>query len=159
MNRRLFLSLCTALIALAGSPARAETLNVSDAWVRQGPPTAQVLAAYMTLENPGTQEIAIIGAGSPQFETVEIHRTEIVDGMARMIPQERLAIPAGGNVALEPNGLHLMLINAKQPLAAGAVVRIELRLEGGGSVTVDAPVRADAGMPEGMDHSQHQHHH
>jgi hypothetical protein len=145
------------LLALAGTLAQAETLNVSDAWVRQGPPTAQVLGAYMTLANPGAQEIAITSASSPQFETVEIHRTEIVDGMARMIPQERLAIPAGGRVALEPGGLHLMLINAKQPLAADATVRIELRLEGGGSVTVAAPVRADAGMHDGMDHSHHHH--
>ena len=157
MNRRLFLSLCSVLAALAAFPALAESLNISNAWVRQGPPTAQVLAAYMTLENPGTQAVAIIGAGSPQFETVEIHRTEIVDGMARMIPQERLNIPAGGRVALEPGGLHLMLINAKQPLAADATVRIELRIEGGDSLTVDAPVRADAGMHEGMDHSQHHH--
>lgn len=158
MNRRLFLSVCTLLIALTTTTAQAEALNVSNAWVRQGPPSAQVLAAYMTLTNPGKQEIAVTGASSPQFETVEIHRTEIVDGMARMIPQERLSIPAGGNVALEPGGLHLMLINAKQPLAADATVQIELRLDGGGSVSVDAPVRADAGMHEGMDHSHHNHH-
>lgn len=157
MNRRLFLSLCSVLAALAAFPALAESLNISNAWVRQGPPTAQVLAAYMTLENPGPQAIAITGASSPQFETVEIHRTEIVDGMARMIPQERLTVPAGGRVALEPGGLHLMLINAKQPLAADAVVRIELRLDGGGSVMVDAPVRADAGMHEDIDHSHHNH--
>ena len=159
MNRRLFLSLCSLFVALASFPAQAETLNVSDAWVRQGPPTAQVLAAYMTLANPGAQELVIIGASSPQFETVEIHRTEIVDGMARMIPQERLSIPAGGSVALEPGGLHLMLINAKQPLTADATVQIELRLDGGGSVSVAAPVRAaDTGMHDGMDHSQHNHH-
>lgn len=157
MNRRLFLSVCTLLIALTTTTAQAEALNVSNAWVRQGPPSAQVLAAYMTLTNPGKQEIAVTGASSPQFETVEIHRTQIVDGMARMIPQERLSIPAGGNVALEPGGLHLMLINAKQPLAADATVQIELRLDGGGSVSVDAPVRADAGMHEGMDHSHHNH--
>lgn len=158
MKRRLFLSVCTLLIAAATTSAQAESLEVSNAWVRQGPPTAQVLAAYMTLANPGTQELAITGASSPQFESVEIHRTEIVDGMARMIPQERLSIPAGGSVALEPGGLHLMLINAKQPLAADATVQIELRLDGGGSVSVAAPVRADAGMHEGMDHSQHNHH-
>lgn len=157
MNRRLFLSVCTLLIAAVSTSARAETLNVSGAWVRQGPPTAQVLAAYMTLENPSAQAVAITGANSPQFATVEIHRTEIIDGMARMIPQERLTVPAGASVTLEPGGLHLMLINAKQPLTADATVQIELRIEGGDSITVDAPVRADAGMPGGMDHSHHHH--
>lgn len=158
MNRRLFLCTCSLLAALAIAPAQAEILNVGNAWVRQGPPTAQVLAAYMTLENPGTRDIAVIGASSPQFETVEIHRTEIVDGMARMIPQERLTIPAGGSVVLEPGGLHLMLINARQPLPADATVQIELHLDAGGSLKVDAPVRADAGMHEGMDHRHHNHH-
>lgn len=158
MNLRPLLSICTLATALVTLPVQAEPLNISNAWVRQGPPSAQVLAAYMTLENPGAQAIAITGASSPQFETVEIHRTEIVDGMARMIPQERLSIPAGGSVALEPGGLHLMLINARQPLPADATVQIELRLDAGGSLKVDAPVRADAGMHEGMDHSHHNHH-
>lgn len=158
MNRRLLLSVCTLLGAAATASAQGEALNVSNAWVRQGPPTAQVLAAYMTLTNPAAQEIAVIGASSPQFETVEIHRTDITDGVARMLPQARLRIPPGGSVVLEPGALHLMLINAKQPLAADATVQIELRLDGGGSVSVAAPVRADSGGHDDIDHSQHNHH-
>ena len=76
----------------------------------------------MQIANPGPK-IIIVGASSPQFEMVEIHRTEIVDGMARMIPQDRLPVPAGGSVTLEPGGLHLMLIQAKQPLQAAIMSR------------------------------------
>ena len=147
------------LSALLSFPVHAQPLEVHDAWVRQGPPTAKVLAAYMTLKNPGAQAIVISGASSPQFERVEIHRTEIVDGVARMIPQQHLRLPPTGSVALEPGGIHFMLINAKQPLAEGDKVRIDLRLDADTRMAVEAIVRPDAGMADGMDHSQHQHSH
>ena len=157
MNRHLFPVL---LLSLFGSvcigAAHAETLNVTEAWVREAPPTSAVNAAYMHIANPDKKDQVITGASSPQFDTVEIHRTEIVDGMARMLPQERLAIPANGNVSLEPNGLHLMLIQAKQPVKAGDHVEINLRLDGGATQQIDAEVRP--GMAEGMDHSQHMQH-
>ena len=147
------------LSALLAFPVHAQPLEVHDAWVRQGPPTAKVLAAYMTLKNPAAQAVVISGASSPQFERVEIHRTEIVDGVARMIPQEQLKIPPAGTVTLEPGGLHMMLIDAKQPLGADAKVRIDLRLDADTRMAVEAPVRPDAGMQDGMDHSHHQHSH
>lgn len=141
--------------------AHAEPLTVSGAWVREGPPTTAVLAAYMRIDNPGTQDRTLIGASSAQFETVEIHRTEIVDGVARMIQQDRLTVPAGGSVSLEPGGLHLMLIQSRQPLAQGDVVDIRLRLEDGTEMPVGAEVRKAeaAGMDHSHDHGHDHHHH
>lgn len=156
MNR-LFSSAAAVLLAALSASSVAQPLEVSDGWVRQGPPTAKVLAAYMTLNNPGAQAIVISGASSPQFGSVEIHRTEIVDGVARMIPQEQLKIPPGGHVTLQPGGLHFMLIDARQPLPAGGKVRIDLRLDADTRMAVEVPVRPDAGMDDGMDHSGHQH--
>lgn len=142
------------LSALLASPIHAQPPEVNDAWVRQGPPAAKVLAAYMTLTNPGAQAVVISGASSPQFERVEIHRTEVIDGVARMIPQQQLKLPPAGSVMLEPGGLHLMLIDAKQPLAEGDTVRIDLRLDADTRMAVEAPVRPDAGMSDGMDHNR-----
>ncbi len=158
MNRTALIafSLCLLGGAFYGS-AHAEALNVSNAWVREAPPTSAVNAAYMQLANPGATQRVITGARSAQFERVEIHRTEIVDGMARMTPQDKLPVPANGSVTLEPNGLHLMLIQAKQPLRAGDHVMIDLQLEDGASVTAHAEVRSGSGEAE--DHSQHQHMH
>jgi len=156
MNRHLLSALTLSLLgSVYPFAAQAEMLNITQAWVREAPPTSAVNAAYMHIANPTAQEHAIIGASSPQFDVVEMHRTEIVDGMARMLPQERLVVPAKGNVSLEPNGLHLMLIQAKQPVKAGDHVEINLRLEGGGTQKLDAEVRP--AMAEGMDHSHHQH--
>ena len=157
MNHHLLPALALSLFgSVCIGAAHAETLNITEAWVREAPPTSAVNAAYMHIANPGAKEQVITGASSPQFDTVEIHRTEIVDGMARMLPQERLVIPANGSVSLEPNGLHLMLIQAKQPLQAGEHVEINLSLDGGATQKVDAEVRP--GMAEGMDHSQHMQH-
>lgn len=158
MNRHTRYALALSLLGgIWTATAQAEDLKISDAWVREAPPTSAVNAAYMQIANPGAKEQIITGASSPQFDTVEIHRTEIVDGMARMLPQERLVVPAGGSVTLEPNGLHLMLIQARQPLHASDHVEINLQLDGGTALKVDVEVRPamSEGMPEGMDHSQH----
>lgn len=161
MNRLLACAAGLLLSALFLSTAHAQPLEVADAWVRQGPPTAQVLAAYMKLKNPGAQAVVISGASSPQFERVEMHRTAVVDGIARMQPQEHLTIPPAGEAVLQPGGLHLMLINAKQPLAEGAKVRIDLRLDAATHMAIEVPVRPDAKMTDGKegnrDHGQHQH--
>ena len=157
MNRHALSALVLSLLSTVwATVVPAETLTVSSAWVREAPPTSAVNAAYMRIANPGAKDLVITGASSPQFETVEIHRTEIADGMARMFLQERLVVPAGGSVNLEPNGLHVMLIQAKQPLHAGDHVEINLQVEGGDALKVNAEV--GPGMPEGMDHSQHMQH-
>lgn len=154
MNRRIFSLWAIGIIgALWSAIAQAEPLDISGAWVREGPPTAQVLAAYMQITNPGAQDLVITGASSPQFASVEIHRTEIVDGMARMLPQAQLVIPANGSITLEPGGLHLMLIQAREALPAGAQVEIQLQLENGANQAVTASVKP--GTDAGMGHSHH----
>ncbi len=158
MNRNTLIAI--SLLLLGGAffrGAHAEALNVTGAWVREAPPTSAVNAAYMQIANPGATQQVITGARSAQFDSVEIHRTEIVDGMARMTPQDSLPVPANGSVTLEPNGLHLMLIQAKQPLQAGDHVMIDLLLDGGASVTVHAEVRS-GGAVEDHSHHQHMHH-
>lgn len=159
MNHRLLPAAMALLAPLWTLVAHAEPLTVSGAWVREGPPTTAVLAAYMQIDNPGAQDQILVGASSPQFETAEIHRTEIADGVARMVQQERLTIPAGGGVTLEPGGLHLMLIQSLQPLAQGDRVTIRLRLENGTEIPVDAEVRKAEAAAMDHDHSHDHHHH
>lgn len=158
INPRLAITLFCATLLHSGFAA-AETLVISDAWIREAPPTATVLAGYMRIDNPGAQEQTITGVTSPRFERIEMHRTEVVDGVARMLPQEQLVVPAGGSLTLEPGGLHLMLIGPTEPVAAGDTVTLRLQLgDDGNCAWAEASVKRgdDAG---GMDHSQHHHHH
>ena len=117
------------------------TVVARDAWVREAPPGAQVLAAYLTLENPGTKADKLVAVLSPDFARVEIHATEIRDGIARMIAIDTLPIPAHAVVKLAPGGYHLMLHRPRRALAAGMSVTLQLRFDSGARLTVVAPVR------------------
>jgi len=128
--------LMTSLFAVADS-----TIVVRDAWVREAPPGATVLAAYFTLENTGTKEDKLVAVRGPDFDKIEIHATEIRDGVARMVALDALPIPPQAVVKLAPGGYHLMLHHPRHALAAGANVKLELRFDSGARMTVVAPVR------------------
>lgn len=114
---------------------------VRDAWVREAPPNASVLAAYLTLENTGLKADKLISVQCPDFEKIEIHATTIRDGVARMIALDTLPIPPHAVVTLAPGGQHLMLHHPRRALTAGAHVKMELQFSSGTRLTVAAPVR------------------
>jgi hypothetical protein len=130
------LLLITGLLAVADS-----SVVVRDAWVREAPPGAPVLAAYFTLENPGSKADKLVAVRGADFDQIEIHATEIRAGVARMIALDALPIPPHALIKLAPGGYHLMLHHPRRALAAGMSVKLELRFESGTRLTVVAPVR------------------
>lgn len=122
--------------------AQAAGLEVADAWIRSAPPGMDMLAGYARLSNPGRAERVVVGFDSPAFAAVELHRTTIEDGISRMRPVPRLRIPAGGEVVLQPGGLHLMLISPIHPVAEGERVPVRILFEDGEMVEVEFPVAA-----------------
>lgn len=154
MEFRLKASLLTWAL-LHGSGALADGLMVLDPWIREAPPTAPALGGFMVVHNHSDREQAIVGASSPAFGQVELHRTVADGGVMRMVHQERIAIPAQGQVVLEPGGYHLMLMQPRQPLKAGDTVAVTLRFDDGGSAAVNYAVRSgvEAGAP--MTHHRH----
>lgn len=153
---RPFPALTLVLVAATGLARAASPLEVTEAWVAEAPPGARAQAAYLQLRNAGTAPLALVSAASPAFASVELHRTVHEGGVARMEKLERLSLAPGERARLAPGGLHLMLIGPRERLAEGALVPIELQLEGGPRVSVDAPVRREA--PTADAHHGHHHH-
>ena len=133
--------------------AQADTLNITHAWIREAPPSSKVLAAYMSINNPGETAITVKGISSPDFESAEVHRTVINEGVARMLHVEQLEVPANGNVKLEPGGLHLMLFNPERTLAAGDTVSLTIYLDNDTCMTISTAV-----VRQVNDDQTHQHH-
>lgn len=125
-------------------------LRVDDPWVREAPPKAEVLAAYMTLVNDSDQPLVLTGVASPTFRNAEYHRMSFEGERMRMEQVDALTVPANGQLALEPGGYHIMLFTPDQRQRAGDIVPIRLQC-GKGKTFVGAPVRK-AGFSSGEAH-------
>ena len=81
MFRHAFAALTLAASILALAPASAHdytagSLHIDHPWSRATPPTANVGAGYMTIQNKGSEADRLVGASTPAAQTVEIHFME-----------------------------------------------------------------------------------
>ncbi|WP_375056257.1 copper chaperone PCu(A)C [Zobellella sp. DQSA1] len=143
-------------LVLLTSPSWAQ-VSVSEGYVRATPPMGPNTAAFMQLENGGDRDLALVSVASPQADKVELHRVLEQDGVMQMREVERIAVPAGATVSLQPGGLHIMLLGVKQPLAAGDEVSLELRWDNGDTEQWILPVRDIRAQPQAA-HGHGQHH-
>lgn len=116
------------IVLLLGSCAGPKAPSVTDAWIAAAPPNAPVRGGYLTINNPDRQDWTLSAVRSPAFGRVEMHEMRHVDGMMRMRQIESIPVAAGQSVRLEPGHLHLMLMQARQALAVGDSIRLELDL-------------------------------
>ncbi len=137
--KRILLAL--TLAACSWLPLARAEVQVEDAWVREAPPGARMLAAYLTLKNPGDEDRVLVEVHSLAFKHVMLHKSEVVDGVARMIHMDEILIPAGGSVALQPGGLHLMMPAPEPGLRVGDKVEFVLIFADDSRVEVEAEVR------------------
>jgi copper(I)-binding protein len=125
---------------LQAGPA-ADLIEVRDPYARAVPPGLPNSAAFLALINNSAVAHALVGAESPVAKVVELHSHTMEGGMMRMRPVERIALPPGETVRLEPGGYHVMLIGLLHQLMPGQQVGITLVYEDGSRKEITAPVR------------------
>jgi copper(I)-binding protein len=97
-------------------------------------------AAYMVIKNGGRVEDRLLRAEGDIADAIELHRSQMVDGVMRMEPQEEIVIPANGKVDLKPGDYHVMLIGLKRDLNVGDKFSLKLVFESAGEVVIDVEV-------------------
>ena len=127
---------------LAGfAAAGSADVVVSDAWSRASIGTSRPGVAYMTIENTGTAAVTLTGLRTEIAMMPEVHRTATnSQGVASMTPAGDIEIGPGELVALEPGGLHAMLMGLAEPLVEGQTFRMALEFSDGGEVEVEVPI-------------------
>ena len=140
MNRRL-LMISAVVTLLAALPAFADGLTVTNAWSRTTPPGVTVGVVYFTLKNDTGKSDRLLKISSPIAAKVQVHRTEIQDGMARMREVAVLHVDANQSVEFAPNGMHVMLMGLKKPLVEGQKFQLDLLFEVAGPRKVQVVVR------------------
>jgi copper(I)-binding protein len=146
---------CLAVLLCCPILAFAQEIEVRDPWIRQPPPGANA-AAYLTLANPGEISRRVTAVKAEGVERIEMHRTVVEEGVARMEAVDSIEIPAGGEVTLAPRGLHLMLIRPSS-LSEGDEVELVFELDGDEYIAARAGVRREAEAEAEAD-TQHGHH-
>lgn len=146
-------TLLNLLLAICFSANAADKLQIKDAWIPEMPPVSRVMAGFASFVNPTAQNLEIVSITSPDFERVEMHLSEEVGGMARMIPQKSLIVQANKHLDLKHGSYHLMLFNPAKRFLAGDKINMQLTLSNGQTQSWQAEVRSSMG------HGEHEHHH
>lgn len=138
---RPFAYFAVAILAILSLGAQAGEMTISDSYVRAVPPGQPNSAVFMSINNQSAHDRSLVGAESPVADVVELHTHLNEGGMMRMRRIDRIELPAGEMVMLQPGGLHVMLLGLKQTLAPGALVDLTLIYNDGERVVIQAPVR------------------
>jgi periplasmic copper chaperone A len=114
----------TVSLALIVSAAAAETVKVgalelSGLWTRATPPKAPSAGGYLTIVNAGKEPDRLVSVASSMAGKADLHAMAMKNGVMTMRPLAGIDISAGGTVALDPDGLHIMFSSAEGLSQAG----------------------------------------
>ncbi len=151
MKRLLLFLVLLAALSFAGP-----RIKIENPWIMEPPPGPGTTMMGMVVVNEGDEEDYLVGASSDVARIVEIHRTVMQNGVARMEKQDRVRIPPGSRVEFRHHGYHIMLIGLDRKLKAGDRVRVKLHFKKSGTVEVEVPV---VRFHEGEHEHKHEHHH
>jgi len=145
------------------------TITVTDAWARTSAAMASSGAVYMTIENTGGADDALIDvAVDPSVAaSAELHEVVMAgemgggassttmgggassttmgggDGVDAMAMREvdQIDLPSGASIVLEPGAYPVMLVGLAAPLEVGTTISMTLTFEHAAMFSVDAEVR------------------
>lgn len=159
---KVFLALVLTYVAPVCAAERSAVLDgirVANAWVRAPAPGQQTAAAYMEVRS--AQNMALAGATSAAAGRVEMHESTTEAGVMRMRALPSIELRAGETVKLAPGGMHLMLVDLRQPLKAGDKIPLTLRLRHAGAAggksfkTLDLELEVRSAPPASPSHHHH----
>lgn len=153
-------TLVFVLAGLVGCGSQSGSLQITGAWARNSPAVATAGAVYLRIANETSIEDALVGV---EVDASVAARAELHETVAAAMPSgsgmgmgasggpmmemrevERIGVPAGETIALEPGGYHIMLLDLAEPLELGSTIELTLEFEEAGTVPVTAEVRASA---------------
>lgn len=155
------LLIAAALVAMTGVAQAhdftAGPIYVDHPMIEEAPPNAPVLGGYVAIYNNGDADDRLVGIESPAVEKVELHRSVVTDGIARMQPMlEGIVVPAGSNIWVGSDGTHAMFVKPDRRYVVGDEVPATLLFEKAGRVDITFKVeeRSSAEGPGHGDHAQ-----
>jgi copper(I)-binding protein len=105
--------------------------------------TPSMGAVYLTVVNHGAQSDRLLRVECSVAEAAEFHESREEKGMMTMVPHpDGFEVPAGGTLALQPGGKHVMLVAPRMFAASGGTIPLTLHFARAGTVQAQAKVAA-----------------
>lgn len=138
---------CAAATADEETVTMADGVELHDAWVKSA--ESGMSAAFGTVHNHGDVDAEIVAVSSAASTAMQLHET-VTDSAGTSMMQEvtRFALPAGGELVLEPGGDHFMLMDLVEPLLAGDTATFVITFADGSELEFTAEVRDFTGAEE-----------
>ena len=130
-------------------------IRIENARLPEMPPAAKTAAIYLDIVNSGAADRLLSAQAEATANQTELHATQFEGDIMRMRKIEAVDLAAGATTALKPGGLHIMLIELKQPLRASQSVPLALRFEKAGTVQITVPVLKREGAAAAPAHAGH----
>ncbi len=123
--RTIFTALLTGSLCLsAAAQVKPADVTVKDAWVRTTVPGQKGTGAFMSIT--AKSDLRLVGASSAAAGVTEVHEMKMNGDVMQMRAVSGVDLPAGKAVALQPGGLHVMLLDLKTALPKNATVPLTL---------------------------------
>lgn len=126
-------------------------IEIGHPWSPTTPQAAKVAAGYLVIKNNGSTPDRLVSVTAEISGKAEIHEMAVdANGVMTMRQlADGIEIPAGGEIALKPGGMHMMFFDLKRPSKEGEHFSGTLTFEKAGTVTVEFSVEAMGGKKNG----------
>lgn len=138
---KLFHKILFVLLFSSNTAYAVNSITIENTWSPDAPPVVKVMAGYMLIKNNSSKDVKIISAKSPLFKRVEVHLSEMKNGMMSMTKQENLNIKAKNHIELKSGGLHMMLMGKLKPITKGENIPVALTFDNGDIIKINLKVK------------------
>lgn len=146
-GRSLALAVAMIMVASCGGGKEVAELTVNGAWARPTPQGASAAAVYLTVESPVADRLLKVSTPIGLDATVHGPKSDPVAGGGHHgAPGEHhnggteFEIAAGGEAAMAPGGMHIMIEGLTEPLREGDSFPVVLVFRDAGEVRVNVLV-------------------
>jgi copper(I)-binding protein len=119
-----------------------EGITVSDARLVLPAVKGNPGAVYFTLYNDSANDELIESVAVTGAQSAMMHQTTTADGMSEMHAMLKTVVPANGQLAFAPGGMHVMAMDLADTLAKGGTTGVTLTFKGGDEASFPAEILA-----------------
>ena len=142
VNRKIILPLLALVGLMLVACGSSEQITVTNLWGRPSPGSAANAAFYLSIHNNGPELEELVAADIDICGQTELHESTIDENSVMSMQHvEKIKVPPGETIHLEPGGLHIMCIDRQADLAPGDSIPITLQFANYGELSVEAEIR------------------